>query len=78
MLQPWESSRSRWKRQRCTAFATARRVPVACVAHVTNTMGQHGGDDFEKGEDDGTVTALRVIKAAAAAFAARSAAISKA
>ena len=50
------------------AFATARAVPVACFAHVTNTMGQQGGDDFEKGEADGSVTALRVIAAAAHAF----------
>jgi len=50
------------------AFATARIVPVVCFAHVTNTMGQHGGDDFEKGEAEGTVTALRLIEAAAAAF----------
>jgi uridine phosphorylase len=49
------------------AFAAARRVPVACFAQVTNTMGQHG-DDFEKGEADGTVTAMRLIVAAARAF----------
>lgn len=47
------------------AFATARRVPVVCFAHVTNTMGQGTGSDFEKGEADGTVTALRVIGVAA-------------
>ena len=50
------------------AFSTARGAPVACFAHVTNTMGQHGGDDFEKGEADGAVTALRLIEAAARAF----------
>lgn len=50
------------------AFAAARGVPVACLAHVTNTMGQHGGADFEKGEADGTVTAMHVITAAARAF----------
>ena len=50
------------------AFATARACPVVCLAHVTNTMGQHEGDDFEKGEADGSVTALRVIEAAARAF----------
>ncbi len=50
------------------AFATARHVPVICFAHVTNTMGQHEGDDFEKGEADGTVTAMRLIGAAAKAF----------
>ena len=50
------------------AFATARRVPVACFAHVTNSMGQQPGADFEKGEAEGTVTALQIIEAAAAAF----------
>lgn len=50
------------------AFATARNVPVACFAHVTNTMGRHDGDDFEKGEADGTVTALILIEAAVRAF----------
>lgn len=50
------------------AFATARGVLVTCFAHVTNTMGQQAGDDFEKGEADGTVTALRLVEAAARAF----------
>jgi len=50
------------------AFAAARGALVTCFAHVTNTMGQRGGDDFEKGEDEGAVTALRVIDAAAKAF----------
>ncbi len=50
------------------AFAAARGAPVTCFAHVTNTMGQHGGDDFEKGEADGTITAMRLIEAAAQAF----------
>ena len=50
------------------AFATARHVPVLCFAHVTNTMGQHGGDDFEKGEADGAVTAIHLIETAARAF----------
>ena len=52
------------------AFATARRAKVACLAHVTNAMGQVAGDDFEKGEADGTVTALRIIAAASRSFAA--------
>ncbi len=47
------------------ALATARAVPIVCLAHVTNTMGQHAGDDFEKGEAGGSLTALRVIAAAA-------------
>ena len=50
------------------ALATARGFPVACFAHVTNTMGQHGGDDFEKGEASGNVTAMRLIAAAAGAW----------
>ena len=50
------------------ALATARRVPIVCLAHVTNTMGQQQGDDFEKGEAGGSLTALRVIEAAARAF----------
>jgi uridine phosphorylase len=49
------------------AFATARRKPVLCFAHVTNQMAQVHGD-FEKGEADGTVDALAVIVAAAKAW----------
>jgi uridine phosphorylase len=44
------------------AFARASGNSVLCLAHVTNTMAQ-AGDDFEKGEADGTVTALRVLEA---------------
>ena len=33
---------------------------VLCLAHVTNTMGQ-AGDDFEKGDADGTRDALAVL-----------------
>jgi uridine phosphorylase len=44
------------------AFAGATGRDVLCLAHVTNTMGQ-GGEDFEKGEADGTVTSLRVLEA---------------
>ena len=42
------------------AFAKAAGVRVLCLAHVTNTMGQ-AGDDFEKGEADGTRDALAVL-----------------
>ena len=42
------------------AFAAARSKSVICFAHVTNQMGQDG-DDFEKGEADGTTDALNVI-----------------
>lgn len=41
-------------------FARATGVQVLCVAHVTNTMGQ-AGDDFEKGEADGTRDALAAL-----------------
>jgi uridine phosphorylase len=42
------------------AFAAARGARVLCLAHVTNTMGQSGGD-FEKGEADGTRDALAIL-----------------
>ena len=41
-------------------FARAAGVQVLCLAHVTNTMGQ-SGDDFEKGEADGTRDALAAL-----------------
>src|SRR5262245_60882578 len=44
------------------AFARARNRKVLCLAHVTNTMAV-ADQDFEKGEADGTIDALRVIKA---------------
>lgn len=46
------------------AFAEARKKPVVCFAHVTNNMGQIEGD-FEKGDSNGTASALTVIVAAA-------------
>ena len=49
------------------AFARARNHPVLCFAHVTNTMAVAGAD-FEKGEADGSIEALRVLHAAAAAW----------
>jgi len=42
------------------SFAQATGAAVLCLAHVTNTMGQ-AGDDFEKGEADGTDDALAVL-----------------
>jgi uridine phosphorylase len=45
-------------------FARAADVRVLCLAHVTNTMGQVG-NDFEKGESDGTAQALAVLAAIA-------------
>lgn len=49
------------------AFAIACAQPVACFAHVTNTMAQSPGD-FEKGEADGATAALNLAAAAAMAF----------
>ncbi len=46
------------------AFGTARRAAVVCFALVTNTMGQQTGD-FEKGEAEGSLLALRIVAAAA-------------
>jgi uridine phosphorylase len=48
-------------------FAKARHASVLCLAHVTNTMAQAEGD-FEKGESDGTVEALRYLGAIASAI----------
>ena len=42
------------------AYATARQRDVVCVAHVTNTMATDG-DDFEKGDDNGTERILRLV-----------------
>jgi len=47
-------------------FARAAGAAVLCLAHVTNTMGQNG-DDFEKGEADGTAAALQILGAIVAA-----------
>jgi uridine phosphorylase len=49
-------------------FARARGKAVLCLAHVTNTMGQ-AGQDFEKGESDGTTDALQVLAAIVKALA---------
>ena len=46
------------------AFAAARNVSVVCVAHVTNTLAVDG-DDFEKGEADGTHRILQLVTAIA-------------
>lgn len=46
------------------AYATARQRDIVCVAHVTNDMGV-GGDDFEKGSDNGTHRILAVVDAIA-------------
>jgi uridine phosphorylase len=44
------------------AFARARNRQVLCFAHITNTMAQTE-QDFEKGEAEGTVDALRILEA---------------
>jgi purine-nucleoside phosphorylase len=49
------------------AFARKKDKPVLCLAHVTNTMGR-ADEDFEKGEADGTVDALKILEALAHAF----------
>jgi uridine phosphorylase len=49
------------------AFARAANVRVLCLAHVTNTMGL-AGDDFEKGEEDGTRDALAALTAVVGAI----------
>jgi uridine phosphorylase len=48
------------------AFGRATGNDVLCLAHVTNTMAQ-AGDDFEKGEEQGTVASLRIVETLVAA-----------
>lgn len=48
-------------------FAAVRDHPVVCFAHVTNQMGQ-AEEDFEKGEANGSKTALEVVDAATTAW----------
>jgi uridine phosphorylase len=45
-------------------FARKQNKGVLCLAHVTNTMGL-AGEDFEKGEADGTADALVILEALA-------------
>lgn len=52
------------------SFARARAASVLCLAHVTNTMGQFEGD-FEKGESEGTIDALKAIGSIIAAVRSR-------
>jgi uridine phosphorylase len=49
------------------AYATARGRDVICLAHVTNTMAVSGGD-FDKGDTNGALAALRVVAALARAL----------
>ncbi len=48
-------------------FAAVRDRPVVCFAHVTNQMGQ-AEEDFEKGEANGSKSALEVVEAATSAW----------
>lgn len=49
------------------ALAEAKQYAIVCFAHVTNQMAQRG-DDFEKGLDQGSQTALRLIQQVADAW----------
>ena len=49
------------------AYAAARGRLVVCLAHITNTMAT-GGDDFEKGANNGADSSLSVAHAVAAAL----------
>jgi len=48
-------------------FARERDRPVVCFAYVTNELGQ-GDSEFEKGDADGSVAALDVLRAAMSAW----------
>ena len=52
------------------AFARKRKKAVLCLAQVTNTMGL-AGEDFEKGEAQGTADALTILEVLAKALARR-------
>ena len=49
------------------AYTAARRTEVVCVAHVTNTMAT-AGEDFDKGDHDGTNRILSLAAQIAAAL----------
>jgi purine-nucleoside phosphorylase len=42
------------------ALATSKAKDIICFAHVTNQMAQTEGD-FEKGQAQGSITALRLL-----------------
>jgi hypothetical protein len=42
------------------AFGKAKKKPVVCFAHLTNSMAQQNGD-FEKGAENGSLTSLELI-----------------
>lgn len=49
------------------AYAEARDRAVVCLAHITNVMAT-GGDDFEKGKENGVPASLAVARATARAL----------
>jgi uridine phosphorylase len=49
------------------ALAEAKQYRIICFAHVTNQMGQTEGD-FEKGQAQGSFTALRILTQTARAW----------
>jgi uridine phosphorylase len=49
------------------ALASAKHYKIVCFAHVTNQMGQAEGD-FEKGQAQGSLTALRILSQTASAW----------
>jgi uridine phosphorylase len=49
------------------ALAQAKQYDIICFAHVTNQMAQQG-EDFEKGPDQGSQTALAIIRQVAHAW----------
>ncbi len=49
------------------ALAEAKQYKIICFAHVTNQMGQTEGD-FEKGQSQGSITALRILTQTATAL----------
>ena len=49
------------------ALASAKPYEIVCFAHVTNQMGQTEGD-FEKGQAQGSLTALRILSQTTAAW----------
>ena len=48
-------------------LAQAKQYDIICFAHVTNQMAQQG-EDFEKGPDQGSQTALAIIRQVALAW----------
>jgi uridine phosphorylase len=49
------------------ALAEVKQYKIICFAHVTNQMGQTEGD-FEKGQEQGSLTALRILTQTATAW----------